>query len=66
MCTANFAPHHTVLGIPDFLLCFVHVCDALANVEAGILFGAYALNLDQRGGRIAIALAPFIAEKDAS
>lgn len=62
MCPRHFAPDHPDLRAPDLPLAPVDVRDALAQVEAGGLGVLDALDLDQAGVGVGVALAALVGE----
>lgn len=61
----NTAPDDTNPGATDLVGTAVNVRNALAEVEGGILGVLNALNLDERGARVQVALAALVAHDPA-
>lgn len=60
MCACHLAPDDADLGAAHLLLCAVDVCDALAEIERSGLGVIDALNLDERGVWVGVALAALV------
>ena len=60
VCSSNLAPDDANLGAADLLLCAVDICDTLSEVERSGLGVVDALNQDERGVWVGVALATLV------